>query len=59
MRHILIDRARRRLRVRHGEKVENLPLYEIEIATPPGKRSCFNSTKPSKSWPKSRPSRPR
>ena len=34
MRHILIDRARRRLRVRHGEKAENVPLDEIEIAAP-------------------------
>ena len=34
MRHILIDRARRRLRVRHGEKVERVPLDEIEIAAP-------------------------
>ena len=34
MRHILIDRARRRLRVRHGEKPENVPLEEIEIAAP-------------------------
>ena len=34
MRHILIDRARRRLRVRHGENAEKLPLDEIEIAAP-------------------------
>jgi len=34
MRHILIDRARRKLRVRHGEKVEHLPLDEIEITAP-------------------------
>src|SRR5206468_11517649 len=31
MRHILIDRARRRLRVRHGEKPEKVPRDEIEI----------------------------
>src|SRR5438552_5811563 len=34
MRHILIDRARRRLRVRHGEKEERVLLDEIEIAAP-------------------------
>ena len=34
MRHILIDRARRRLRVRHGEKAERVPLDEVEIAAP-------------------------
>jgi len=34
MRHILIDRARRRLRVRHGEKAEKVPLDEVEIAAP-------------------------
>jgi RNA polymerase sigma factor (TIGR02999 family) len=34
MRHILIDRARRRLRVRHGERVEKIGLDEIEIAAP-------------------------
>jgi RNA polymerase sigma factor (TIGR02999 family) len=34
MRHILIDRARRRLRVRHGEKAERVPLDEMEIAAP-------------------------
>ena len=34
MRHILIDRARRRLRVRHGEKAERVLLDEIEIAAP-------------------------
>ena len=34
MRHILIDCARRRLRVRHGEKAEKVPLDEIEIAAP-------------------------
>jgi RNA polymerase sigma factor (TIGR02999 family) len=34
MRHILIDRARRRLRVRHGEQAEKVPLDGIEIAAP-------------------------
>jgi RNA polymerase sigma factor (TIGR02999 family) len=35
MRHILIDRARRKLRARHGEKVERLPLDDaIEISAP-------------------------
>src|SRR6266487_6241017 len=34
MRHILIDRARRRLRVRHGEKAERVALDEVEIAAP-------------------------
>ena len=34
MRHILIDRARRHLRIRHGEKAERVPLDEIEIALP-------------------------
>jgi RNA polymerase sigma factor (TIGR02999 family) len=34
MRHILIDRARRHLRIRHGEKAEKVPLDEIEIAAP-------------------------
>jgi RNA polymerase sigma factor (TIGR02999 family) len=34
MRHILIDRARRRLRARHGEQAEKVPLDEIEIAAP-------------------------
>ncbi len=34
MRHILIDRARRRLRVRHGEKAEKVPLDEVEITAP-------------------------
>lgn len=34
MRHILIDRARRRLRVRHGEGAEKVPVEELEIAAP-------------------------
>jgi RNA polymerase sigma factor (TIGR02999 family) len=34
MRHILIDRARRRLRIKHGEKIESVPLDEVEIAAP-------------------------
>jgi len=34
MRHILIDRARRRLRVRHGEKAEKVPLDDVEITAP-------------------------
>jgi RNA polymerase sigma factor (TIGR02999 family) len=34
MRHILIDRARRRLRVRHGEQPEKVELDKVEIATP-------------------------
>jgi RNA polymerase sigma factor (TIGR02999 family) len=34
MRHMLIDRARRRLRVRHGEMAERVDLAEIEIAAP-------------------------
>jgi RNA polymerase sigma factor (TIGR02999 family) len=34
MRHILIDRARRRLRARHGENAEQVPLDEVEITAP-------------------------
>ena len=34
MRHVLIDRARRRLRMRHGEQAEKVPLDGIEIAAP-------------------------
>jgi RNA polymerase sigma factor (TIGR02999 family) len=34
MRHILIDRARRRLRVRHGAQAERAELDEVEIAAP-------------------------
>src|SRR6185369_2543090 len=34
MRHILIDRARRRLRVRHGGQAETVPLEQVEIAPP-------------------------
>jgi RNA polymerase sigma factor (TIGR02999 family) len=34
MRHILIDRARRRLRQRHGGNVEKIELDQIEIPTP-------------------------
>jgi RNA polymerase sigma factor (TIGR02999 family) len=34
MRHILIDRARRRLRAKHGERVERVPLDDLEIAAP-------------------------
>jgi RNA polymerase sigma factor (TIGR02999 family) len=34
MRHILIDRARRRLRVRHGGQAERVEVEEIEIAAP-------------------------
>jgi RNA polymerase sigma factor (TIGR02999 family) len=34
MRHILIDRARRRLRARHGQNAEKVPLDEVEIAVP-------------------------
>ena len=34
MRHILIDRARRRLRVRRGENPEKIALDAIEIAAP-------------------------
>lgn len=34
MRHILIDRARRRARSRHGGQAERVPLDEIEIAAP-------------------------
>ena len=34
MRHILIDRARRRLRAKHGEKVERVPLDDLEIIAP-------------------------
>src|SRR5579859_6256052 len=34
MRHILIDRARRRLRLRHGENAEKLQLDEVDIAAP-------------------------
>lgn len=35
MRHILIERARRRARIRHGAQMERVPLDEIEIAAPP------------------------
>jgi RNA polymerase sigma factor (TIGR02999 family) len=34
MRHILIDRARRRKRLRHGENAEKVPLDELEIIAP-------------------------
>ena len=34
MRHILIDRARRRSRARHGAGAEKLPVEEVEIAAP-------------------------
>ena len=34
MRHILIDRARRRLRVRHGANAEKIDLDQIEIPSP-------------------------
>src|SRR5438128_8794920 len=34
MRHILIDRARSRLRVRHGENAEKVGLDDVEIAAP-------------------------
>lgn len=34
MRHILIDRARRRLRARHGGQAEQIPLEGLEIAAP-------------------------
>lgn len=34
MRHILIDRARRKLRTKHGENVDRVPLDEIEITSP-------------------------
>src|SRR5262245_24303415 len=34
MRHILIDRARRRLRIRHGEGREKVPLDGVDIAAP-------------------------
>jgi RNA polymerase sigma factor (TIGR02999 family) len=34
MRHILIDRARRRLRLRHGQNAEKVSIDEIEIAAP-------------------------
>ena len=34
MRHILVDRARQRLRVRHGENAARVNLDEIEIASP-------------------------
>ena len=34
MRQILIDRARRRLRVRHGQNPERVDLDEVEIAGP-------------------------
>jgi RNA polymerase sigma factor (TIGR02999 family) len=34
MRHILIDRARRKLRVRHGQNAEKIPLEGLEIAAP-------------------------
>ena len=34
MRHILIDRARRRLRLRHGQNGERVQLDDVEIAAP-------------------------
>jgi RNA polymerase sigma factor (TIGR02999 family) len=34
MRHILIDRARRRQRVRHGENPGHVPLDDVEIVAP-------------------------
>jgi RNA polymerase sigma factor (TIGR02999 family) len=34
MRHILVDRARRRLRARHGQNAEQVPLDEVEIVAP-------------------------
>ena len=34
MRHILIDRARRRARIRHGQRAEHVPMDEVEIAAP-------------------------
>jgi RNA polymerase sigma factor (TIGR02999 family) len=34
MRHFLIDRARRRLRMRHGELTERVDLDAVEIAAP-------------------------
>ena len=34
MRQILIDRARRRLRLRHGQNAARVNLDEIEIAAP-------------------------
>ena len=34
MRHILIDRARRRLRIRHGQNAAHLDLDDLEIAAP-------------------------
>jgi RNA polymerase sigma factor (TIGR02999 family) len=34
MRHILIDRARRRMRARHGHNAERVRIDEVEIATP-------------------------
>jgi RNA polymerase sigma factor (TIGR02999 family) len=34
MRHILIDRARRRLRIRHGANAEKVDLDEIQVSTP-------------------------
>ena len=34
MRHILIDRARRRNRLRHGQNAEKVPLDELEIIAP-------------------------
>jgi len=34
MRHILVDRARRRLRARHGGNAERIDLDDVEIAAP-------------------------
>src|SRR5437867_443543 len=34
MRHILIERARRKLRIRHGAKLERVDLDAVEIAAP-------------------------
>ena len=34
MRHMLIDRARRKLRIRHGQNAERVDVDEVEIAAP-------------------------
>ncbi len=34
MRHILVDRARRRLRLRHGKNADRVDLDDLEIAAP-------------------------
>ncbi len=34
MRHILVERARRKQRIRHGGKLDRVPIEDVDIATP-------------------------